>query len=87
VSPVWTDEEVPIEVVIALDQAQYVPIIVLPICYQDGTRALAVRFRLSEEEKQAILNGADIIFTELTFGGRFSPVAAHICMPNTNPYV
>jgi hypothetical protein len=86
VSPVWTEEEVPIELVVALDQTEYIPIIVLPICYGDGTRALSVRFRFTEEERKAIAEGADLIFTELTFGGRFSPVAAHICKPNERPF-
>jgi hypothetical protein len=85
VSPVWTEEEVDVERVVALDQPEYYPIIVLPISYPDGTRALAVRFRLTEDEKKAIVDGADIIFTELTFGGRFAPVAVHLCKPNERP--
>ena len=86
VSPVWTEEEIPVERVIALDQEQYVPIIVLPIRYSDGISALAVRFRLSTEERKAIAEGADIILTEMTFGGPFTPVHIAVCQPNVRPY-
>ena len=86
VSPVWTDEEIPVERVVALDQPEYMPIVVLPISYSDGTRALAVRFRFTEEERTAIAAGKDLIITELTFGARFTPLAFHICGPNERPY-
>jgi len=86
VSPVWSDEEIPIERVIALDQPEYEPIIVLPIRYSDGLSGLAVRFRLTDEERKHVAEGADILITELTFGMPFTPI--HVCTssPNTNPY-
>ena len=86
VSPVWTEREIPVERVVALDQPEYRPIIVLPVSYQDGTRALVVRFRLTEEEKAAIANGADLVITELTFGARFTPLGFHLCQPNEHPH-
>lgn len=86
VSPVWTDEEVPIERVIALDQQEYVPIIVLPVRYSDGLSGMSVRFRLSGEERKAITDGADIVITELTFGGPFTPINLHFCKPNVGPF-
>jgi hypothetical protein len=86
VSPVWTDEFVEIERVIALDQPEYEPIVVLPVRYTDNTSGLSVRFRLTDDERKAIAAGADIILTELTFGGPFTPVNMHVCHPNTNPF-
>lgn len=86
VSPVWTEEEVPIERVIALDQEQYVPIIVLPVRYTDGLSGISVRFRLSDEERKAITDGADIVITELTLGGPFTPISLHFCKPNVGPF-
>jgi hypothetical protein len=75
VSPVWTEKEVENERVIALEQAEYEPIIILPFKYSDGTIAGSVRLRLTDEERSAIASGADIIITELTFGGPFTPIS------------
>lgn len=86
VSPVWSEKEVEIERVIALDQPQYAPIIVLPVRYTDGLSGLAVRFRLTEEEKKAVSEGADILVTELTFGASFTPISIQVCNPNEGPF-
>ena len=85
-SPVWTEEEVPNELVIALDQPQYQPIIILPVTFKDGVQGMSVRFRLSEEERKAIIDGADIVITELTFGNQFTPISIAVCQPETSPY-
>jgi hypothetical protein len=85
-SPVWTEEEVPVEKVIALDQEQYQPIIILPVTFNDGIQGMCVRFRLSEEERKAIAEGADVVITELTFGGQFTPLQIMVCRPETCPY-
>lgn len=86
VSPVWSEDQVSMERVIALDQHDYVPIIVLPVRYSDGLSGMSVRFRLTDEERQAITDGADVIVTELTFGGPFTPINLHFCKPNESPY-
>lgn len=86
VSPVFTEKEMEVERVIALDQPEYIPLIVLPIIYEDGIQASVVRFRLTEEERIAILDGADIILTQLTFGGAFKPIHITTCSPNKSPY-
>lgn len=86
VSPVWNDEMVEMERVIALDQQQYVPIVVLPVRYSDGLSGMSVRFRLSDEERRAIAEGSDIVLTELTLGGPFTPLDLKICKPNESPY-
>lgn len=86
VSPVWSEDQVPIERVIALDQEQYIPIVILPVRYSDGLSGLSVRFRLTDEERKAVTEGADIIVTELTFGGPFTPLDMKVCKPNESPY-
>jgi len=86
VSPVWSEEQVPIERVLALDQPEYIPIIVLPVRYQDGVSGLSVRFRLTAAERQAVAEGADLIITEMTFGGPFTPIDVKLCKPNESPY-
>ena len=45
VSPVWTEEQVGAEQVIALDQPEYLPIVILPVLYSDGVAGMSVRFR------------------------------------------
>lgn len=87
VSPVFTDEFVDNERVIALDQKEYAPIVILPVPFNDGTVGLSVRFRLTAEELQAVLDGADIVITEITSTGRsFTPISVDVCKPNTNPF-
>jgi hypothetical protein len=86
VSPVWSEQEVEIERVIALDQEQYQPIIVLPVRYTDRSSGLSVRFRLNDEERAAIAKGCDLVITELTFGGPFTPLNMHVCRPNHSPF-
>ena len=79
VSPVYTEETVRIERVIALDQPQYSPVVILPVVYEDGTQAMAVRFRFTEEERKLIADGGDLLLTELTFGrNKFTPVQLQI---------
>ena len=86
VSPVWTDAEVEIERVIALDQPEYSPIIVLPVRFSDDTCGMSVRFRPTDEERKAIADGADVVVTELTFGASFTPISIMAVHPNKNPF-
>lgn len=74
VSPVWTEEDVEFERVIALDQEQYTPIIALPFEFNDGTQGWAVRFVLSDSERDAIAKGCDLVVSQLTFGSPFVPI-------------
>lgn len=74
ISPVFTEDLVEFEKVIALGQEPYRPIIGLPVRYDDGTLGIAVRFELNEEERKKISEGADLIISELTFGGLFTPI-------------
>lgn len=86
VSPVFKQAEVENERVIALDQPEYYPIVVLPVVYSDGTEGVIVRFRLSDEDRQKVADGGDIVLSQLTFGNRFAPVNIGICGPNELPY-
>ena len=79
VSPVANDETVQLERVIALDQPEYSPIVILPFVYEDGAQAMAVRFRFTEDERKLIADGGDLLLTELTFGrNKFTPVQLQI---------
>ena len=84
VSPVWTDADVEGERVIALDQPEYLPLIALPFTYSDGVRGVAVRFRLTDKEREAIAGGADLLVTELA-SSYFTPIHIQTCPPNTRP--
>ena len=87
VSPVWTEAEVEIERIIALDQPEYLPIVALPVRFSDGASGMSVRFRPTDEERKAIADGADILVTELTFGGPFTPISLFAAKPNETPFV
>jgi hypothetical protein len=82
VSPVWTDNEVEFEKVVALDQPEYFPVVVLPIRYGDGNgpMGLAVRFRLTDDERKQVADGGDIIITQLS-SGQLTPVNIQIRQP------
>jgi hypothetical protein len=82
ISPVHSKESVHMERVIALDQPEYFPIVILPVIYSDGMQGMAVRFRFTDEERQNIAAGADLLVTELTFGGsRFTPISLEVVHP------
>ena len=86
VSPVFTEAEVSSEVVIALDQPQFIPIVTLPLHVQMGEAILmdymrAVRFRLNDEERAMIAGGADLVITEVTCSEPFTPINIQICKP------
>lgn len=90
VSPVFTQAEVDKEQVIALDQPEYQPIVILPLSFQRGevvfkNFAISTRFRLSPEERQALIDGADLVVTELVFGNAFTPLNMQICKPEEAP--
>lgn len=84
VSPVADEDKVPYEEVIALDQPQYEPIIILPyidISTGEQIQACSVRFRLTDEERKQIAEGADLILNELTFSKLFTPIQLYVRMP------
>jgi hypothetical protein len=73
----------PIEVVLAKDQPEYLP---LPVVYLDTpSRPMISRWRLTEEERQRIANGDDLVLTQLTFGHAFQPIHLQITAPDEAP--
>ena len=84
VSPVFTENEIESEQIIALDQKQYFPLVTLPIVFDNGQPARSVRFRLNEAERQAIAAGADFVITELVFGD-YAPIMLDVCPPDRPP--
>ena len=96
ISPVFAEEHVPTERVIALDQPEYLPIIILPLTCRILSKdedqpevisdaMMAVRFRLSDEEREAVAAGADLIVTEMTLGEQFTPIALQFCAEDEYP--
>lgn len=82
VSPVMPGSE-SIEIVLGAGQPEYDP---LPTVYLDSpSRPMLSRWRLSDEERQLIADGADIVLTQLTFGRKFQPVNLQIIKPDEMP--
>lgn len=82
VSPVMPGSQF-IEVVIGKDQPQYLP---LPAVYLDTpSRPMITRWRFTAEERSAILTGADLVMTQLTFGHLFQPVHLQVSYADEMP--
>jgi hypothetical protein len=82
VSPVMPGSE-PIEVVIGKDHPEYLP---LPAIYLDITcRPMITRWRLSDEEREAVADGADVVLQQLTFGHAFQPVNLQVVGRDDSP--
>jgi hypothetical protein len=82
VSPVMPGSE-SIEIVLGEGQPEYIP---LPAVFVDSEeRPMVTRWRLDEDERAAIANGADVVLQQLTFRQKFQPVNLQIVMPNDNP--
>lgn len=84
VSPVLTAAEVPAEQVIALDQPQYIPIIVARIVYEDGSPASVTRFRFSEKDREAIAAGADLLISQ-PHHGPLMPIGLQLAKKDAYP--
>jgi len=83
ISPVFNEDSQPSERVIALDQPEYAPIVILPLTNKGG--AMMVRFELTEVERNLIAEGANLVITELTFGPRFTPICVQVVPPGVDP--
>lgn len=80
VSPVTTEEFKDYETVYAKDQPEYNP---LPaIRTSDGT--VLTRWRPTEQERQAIAEGADILLTILTFNQPLQPLMMEVPMSSAD---
>jgi hypothetical protein len=96
VSPVFSKNEVEWERVIAREQKEYIPLIGLPMDIEATDKAtgeikmiryaaVAVRWRLSDDERAKIMGGADIVVTEMVFGQPFTPLNFQFCQPDERP--
>jgi hypothetical protein len=82
VSPVMPGSE-SIEIVLGKDQPEYDD---LPAVYVDSdTRPMITRWRVTDEERRAVANGADIVLQQLTFKQLFQPVNLQVVMPDACP--
>jgi hypothetical protein len=82
VSPVMPGSK-EIEVVYGKNQPEYNP---LPAVYLDTpSRPVLSRWRLTEEERKAVTEGADIVLTLLTFGTQLTPSHLQVVMPDEMP--
>mgnify|MGYP001567924825 CR=1 FL=1 len=68
-SPVLTEEFVPDEIVFAKNQPEYLPLPVLRT--KDGV--VLSRWRLTDAERAAVADGADILLTVMTFNAPLQP--------------
>lgn len=82
VSPVMPGSQ-DLEIVLAKNQPEYNP---LPVMYLNTPSVPMIsRWRLTEEEREMIRNGADIVLTQLTFGLQFRPVNLQIVAQDEMP--
>jgi hypothetical protein len=84
VSPVLTEVEIPAEQVIALEQPEFLPIIVARIRFADESPATLTRFRFTDEERAAIAAGADLLLSQ-PHHGPLMPIGLQLAMPDSYP--
>jgi hypothetical protein len=84
VSPVFTEKEVVAEQVIALDQPEYLPIIVARIRGDEGYVASVTRYRFTAKELAAIMNGADLLIYQPHLRA-LMPLGLAVAMPGAYP--
>lgn len=83
ISPVYTEELVPFEQVIALDQPEYLPLVTLSVP-EFGNPCLA-RYEFTGEERKLIAEGANLVVAEMLFGGKYTPMALEVVPKDTKP--
>jgi hypothetical protein len=74
ISPVLTEEFVPAEVVYAKDQPEYNPLPSL----RNPAGIVMSRWKLTDEEREAVLHGADILLSVWTFNKPLQPLALEV---------
>ena len=84
VSPVLTTAEVPCEQVIALDQPEYLPIIVARVVCEDNVACTFTRFQFNDAERALIAAGADLVLGQ-PHHGFWMPVSLQLAKPGEYP--
>lgn len=85
VSPVMPGMDVN-EVVIAKDQPEYIPLPAVVLAKAHGTPVMT-RWRLTDEERELIKFGHDVVLTQMTFGGPLQPVHLQVVHQEDVPNV
>ena len=85
VSPVFTEKEVVAEQVIALDQPQYLPIVVARI-RGDGYVASVTRYRPSAKERAVLAEGGDLLIYQPHLGP-LMPLGLAVAKPESYPEI
>jgi hypothetical protein len=82
VSPVMPGSEA-IETVFGKDQPEYTP---LPSVYLNlPSRPVYNRWRPTDEERAALVAGADVVLCQLTFNKPYHPTHMQVCHPDQMP--
>lgn len=82
VSPVMNGSA-SIETVFGENQPEYIP---LPALYlNQDNRPVITRWRFTDEEREAIANGADLVHSQLTFWHSLQPICLQVCYPDQDP--
>ena len=63
---------------VAEEQEEYLTVCVALLPYSDGAIGMVTRWRLTDEEKQRIMDGEDLYLNILTFGKGMSPVRLEV---------
>jgi hypothetical protein len=83
ISPIYNEELVQCEQVIALDQPEYLPLITLAV--REFNNTCLTRWEFTDEERKIIAEGGELIIGEMLFGGPYTPIALEVCPKNTPP--
>lgn len=66
------------EVSVAEDQLEYKALTVGIHRYEDGSTGIISRWTFTAEERQQIAAGADVLITQLNFGGPITPMSVAV---------
>lgn len=83
ISPVYNEELVECEQVIALDQPEYLPLVTLTVPNFGGP--CLARYEFTDEERKLIAEGADLVVVELLFGGPYTPMSLEVTPKGEKP--
>lgn len=66
------------EITIAEDQLEYKPLVAARYVTEDGVPVLLTRWRLTDEERALIAEGADLYLSVMTFGQPLQPLSLQV---------
>jgi hypothetical protein len=70
------------EITVAEDQHEYLTLTAALVEWDDGSRGILTRWRLTHNEKERVANGEDLYITVLTFGQPLQPIAVVVGEPD-----